>query len=110
MQELWDYVLKFMEKNNVEMWLGVVIEVIKLGVVVYSDVDKNEYEFMVNIIIWMVGVSGLYVIVDFGFDQCCNWVVVKFDLLLEGYFEVFIVGDVVVVMDFESNWLYLIIV
>lgn len=91
-QELRDYALKFMEKNNVEMRLGAVIEAIKPGAVVYSDADKNEHEFTANTIIWTVGVSGSHVIADSGFDQRRNRVVVKPDLSLEGHPEVFIVG------------------
>ncbi|ALG26339.1 NADH dehydrogenase [Lactiplantibacillus plantarum] len=102
-QELRDYALKFMEKNNVEMRLGAVIEAIKPGAVVYSDADKNEHEFTANTIIWTVGVSGSHVIADSGFDQRRNRVVVKPDLSLEGHPEVFIVGDVAAVMDPESN-------
>lgn len=102
-QELRDYALKFMEKNNVEMRLGSVIEAIKPGAVVYSDADKNEHEFTANTIIWTVGVSGSHVIADSGFEQRRNRVVVKPDLSLEGHPEVFIVGDVAAVMDPESN-------
>ncbi|WP_048000906.1 NAD(P)/FAD-dependent oxidoreductase [Lactiplantibacillus herbarum] len=102
-QELRDYALKFMEKNNVEMRLGSIIEAIKPGAVVYSDTDKQEHEFSANTIIWTVGVSGSHVIADSGFEQRRNRVVVKPDLSLDDHPEVFIVGDVSAVMDPESN-------
>lgn len=102
-QDLRDYALKFLEKNNVEMRLGASIEAIKPGAVVYSDDAKQQHEFTANTIIWTVGVSGSHVIADSGFEQRRNRVVVQPDLSLDNHPEVFIVGDVAAVMDASSN-------
>ena len=97
-QDLRDYALAFMEKNNVEMRLGSAITAIKPGAVAYTDTDKVEHEFAANTIIWTVGVSGSHVIADSGFQQRRNRVTVQPDLSLEDRPEVFIVGDVAAVM------------
>lgn len=102
-QELRDYALAFMAKNNIEMCLGASITAIKDGAVAYTDENKTEHEFAANTIIWTVGVSGSHVIADSGFEQRRNRVVVNPDLSLKDHPEVFIVGDVAAVMDPSSN-------
>lgn len=71
-----------------------------------DDIELIKFE----IVVWVVGVCGNGIVEEFGFEVMCGCVKVDEYMYVLGYEDVFMVGDVVLIINEEINCLYLLIV
>ncbi|MDA1476278.1 NAD(P)/FAD-dependent oxidoreductase [Bacillus changyiensis] len=91
-QELVDYAVHDLEEKGVEFKIGTAIkECTKEGIVCGKD-DAME-EMKAGTVVWAAGVRGNPVIEQSGFENMRGRVKVKPDLRVEGYQNVFVIGD-----------------
>ncbi|MGT2933428.1 NAD(P)/FAD-dependent oxidoreductase [Streptococcus catagoni] len=98
--------VNLLKKIGVNLLLGAMIKEIKPGEVVYANSPEENAErhsIAAETIIWTTGVSGSPVMKDSGFAECRGRVVVNADLRDPKYDNVYIIGDVSVFMDKDSN-------
>lgn len=101
-EKLGQFGIDVLKKRGVEFKVGTPIKEIKPNTVVYE--EKGELkEADAHTIIWTTGVRGSHVIGDSGFDERRGRVVVEKDLRVEGYPNIFMIGDVSAVMDEASG-------
>lgn len=100
--KLADYAIKYLEGMDVSMLLGARVDSVSEGSVEYVK-DDQPISIEANTIIWTTGVSGVDLIEESGFAAKRGRVVVKDDLTIEGYDNIFMLGDVAAVIDPENN-------
>lgn len=101
-EELARYAVDYLEGLGVEIVTGARVNEIKPGLVDYKK-DDEVHEITGATIIWTTGVSGVDLIGESGFKEKRGRVIVKDDLTVDGYDNIFMLGDVAAVMDPESN-------
>lgn len=101
-EKLGQYGVDLLKKRGVEFKVGTPIKEIKENTVVYEE-NGEKKEVAAHTIIWTTGVRGSHVIGDSGFDERRGRVVVEKDLRVEGYPNIFMIGDVSAVMEEESG-------
>ncbi len=101
-EELANYGIEYLKDLGVEFITGAKVDEIKPGIVEYVK-DGETHQIEGGTIIWTTGVSGVDLIEESGFSAKRGRVVVKDDLTVEGYDNIFMLGDVAAVIDPESN-------
>ena len=97
-----NYAIDYLKQVGVKFITGAKVNEIKPGAVEYVK-DDEVHEVEGGTIIWTTGVSGVSLIGESGFAARRGRVIVKDDLTIEGYDNIFMLGDVAAVMDPESN-------
>ncbi len=101
-ENLANYAIDYLKDLGVKFITGAKVNEIKPGIVEY-DKDGEIHEIEGGTIIWTTGVSGVDLVSESGFEAKRGRVIVKDDLTVEGYDNVFMLGDVSAVIDPESN-------
>ena len=101
-EDLANYAIRYLSSLGVEFISGAKINEIKEGAVEYIK-DGETHEIEARTIIWTTGVKGVDLVSESGFDAKRGRVVVKDDLTVDGYDNIFMLGDVAAVIDPESN-------
>ena len=101
-EKLADYAIDYLENEGVQFIVGGRVSEIEPGKVTYTLNDETK-AVEANTVIWTTGVSGVDLIGESGFAAKRGRVIVKDDLTVEGYDNIFMLGDVAAVMDPDSN-------
>ena len=100
-----DYAIDYLKRKGCKFETGAKINKIEPGVVHYV-LDDVEKETTGNTIIWTTGVRGSHLVGESGFAEKRGRVIVKDDLTIEGYDNIFMIGDVAAAMNPENNMPY----
>lgn len=100
--KLANYALDYLKSKGVNMILGAMVSEVMPGKVEYK-MGEEKFLLDANTIIWTTGVKGIDLIGESGFAAKRGRVIVKEDLTVEGYDNIFMLGDVAACMDPESN-------
>jgi len=101
-EKLGQFGIDVLKKRGVNFKVGTPIKEIKENTVVYEE-NGDLKEAHAHTIIWTTGVKGSHVVGESGFAERRGRVMVEKDLRVEGYPDIFMIGDVSAVMDEESG-------
>ena len=104
-EKLANYAIKYLEGEGVKLLLGARVDEVFQGKIEYVK-DEKPQVIEANTIIWTTGVSGIALISESGFNARRGRVITKPDLTIEGYDNIFMLGDVAAVMNPENNMPY----
>lgn len=102
-EKLAEYAVNYLKKLGANILLNSKVKRIEKNKLIYEN-DNVEKELSANTIIWTTGVSGSHTVEECGFEGCKRGrVLVKPDLTIDGYDDIFMIGDVAAVIDEETN-------
>ncbi|MGN9866441.1 NAD(P)/FAD-dependent oxidoreductase [Bacillus swezeyi] len=100
--ELVDYAVNYLEGKGVEFKIGTAVkECTPDGIFVGKD-DQTE-EIKAGTVVWAAGVRGNPVIEESGFENMRGRVKVKPDLRVDGFDDIFVIGDCSLVINEEID-------
>lgn len=101
-EELTDYAVKYLEERGAKFMIGTpIVAANEDGFVV--TIDDEEQQLEASSVIWTAGVRGNSLMEE-SFDGVKRGrIVVKPDLTIEGYEDIYVIGDVAAVMNGEGD-------